>query len=45
MFSVSETDYRYQTKLSSENGGIMDWLARYLFDRTEEVQDSATRWP
>lgn len=28
MFSISETCYRYQPKLSSENAEIADWLVR-----------------
>ena len=27
-FTISETCYRYQTKLSSENAEIADWLIR-----------------
>lgn len=34
-FSISETCYRYQTKLSSENALIADWLIRLTTEQTD----------
>ena len=37
MFSISETCYRYQTKLSHENTEIADWLIRLTHSRWLEI--------
>jgi len=34
-FSISETCYRYQPKLSDENAGIADWLIRLTHDQRD----------
>ena len=48
-FSISQTYYRYEPKLSCENALIADWLVRltnyqHLFENIEEVQDYVTKW-
>lgn len=31
-FSISQTCYRYEPKLSAENGLIIDWLVRLTYN-------------
>ena len=53
---ISETGYRYQPRLSSENAGIADgliryhrtvryeWLNQHRFESIQQARESATQW-